>query len=276
MSASFSLTFLYCNCIHTLTHSIPAYNSTLSFRPFDSNMIQIASALKNFLMRHVDNIDEYVNFEDFNLLSFICYEGIKAIKPHRDNVYCKDGSWNNNDNSQVRSTPVATIVLGDERKLCFQLYRHRDSSLFPEDAVDNKAGPVKVGKPIVFELRHGDVFYLDPRTEELQWRRHYYSQARTFFKHYCDGVEGMKGLMSLGLVLRVGKNYRDVYADTGMLVLTEEEEGSRRGRHTKRIRASRQEIVQTCMNDFLSSKSKVEDDKRRKDIWKRIKIDYNL
>ena len=239
-------------------------------------MMQIASTLKQFLMRHIDNEDNYVDFRDFNLLSFICYEGVKAIKPHRDNVYCRDGSWNNCDNSQVRYTPVATIVFGNERKLNFQLYRHRDASLFPEDALDNSNGPIKIGKPIVFELKHGDVFYLDPRTEELQWRRHYYPKARTFFKHYCDGVEGMKGLMSLGLVLRVGKNFRDVYADTGLLVLTEEEEISRRDRHTKRTRTSRQEVVQTCMNDFLESDSKRDDDKRRKEIWIRLKRELNI
>lgn len=229
----------------------------MSFRNFDENFTTIASKLKSFIIKKTKYRKKRF---DFNMASFICYEGTKSIKPHRDNVYRPDGSWNDADNCQVRHTPVATIVYGDGRKLVFQLYRHKDVKRFPSDM--NKVGPIKVGQPIVFELQHGDVVYLDSETEELRWRRHYYSEAKTFFKHYCDGVEGAKGLLSLGLVFRVGRIFREVYADTGMLVLTPEEE---------KISKARSAMVGNCMKNFLASKRKADGDNGRKQMWGKLK-----
>lgn len=197
--------------------------------------------------------------------SFILYEGKKAINPHRDNVFRPDGSWNDKDNCQVRYTPVATVVYGADRKLVFQLYRHKDVKRFPSDK--NKKGPIKVGEPIVFKLKHGDVVYLDNATEELRWRRHYYTEAKTFFKHYCDGVEGREGLLSLGLVFRVGRLVREVYADTGMLVLTPEEVKSSKGNRV---------AVNNCMREYLTSNSKTDGDKRRKQMWSAVKTNHRL
>ena len=271
MSTSINLSNIYpilnSHCIYSLNshHSSKFLFSTLSFRPFDENFTIIASKLKAFIKKKLKHTKWKMSF-DFNMCSFICYEGKKSINPHRDNVFRSDGSWNDADNCQVRHTPVATVVYGDDRKLIFQLYRHKDVKRFPSDV--NEKGPIKVGEPITFILKHGDVVYLDNETEELRWRRCYYSHAMTFFKHYCDGVEGKQGLLSLGLVFRVGRLVREVYADTGMLVLTPEEE--------EKISKSNSAAVCNCMNNFLESSSKADGDSRRKQVWGAVKKRHKL
>ena len=271
---------MFSNYIHTIpssTHNICHANlSTLSFRPFDDDMCIIADAINTYLKNEIPNEDKYLKFEKFNMCSIVCYEGNRSIKPHRDNVYGKDGSWSDDNNCQVQYTPVATLVVGDSRKLQFQLYRHKDVNIFPEDALVEGNGPIEVGDPITILVKHGDLFFLDPKVEELRWRRHYFSQAKTFFKHSCDGVEGNDALLSIGLVFRVGKNFREVYADTGMLVLTDEEEKRGRMNHSKRNKMSRNSVVKKCMQQFLQSESKVEGDNRRKLLWEGVQNRHML
>ena len=271
---------MFSNYIHTIpssTHNICHANlSTLSFRQFSEDMCIIADEIKTHIDNEIANEEKYVKFEKFNMCSLVCYECERSIKPHRDNVYRPDGTWNDADNCQVQHTPVATLVYGDTRELHFQLYRHRDVKRFPGDAFVKGTGPIEVGDPITFVLRHGDVVYLDSKTEELRWRRHYFPYAKTFFKHYCNGVEGHKGLLSLGLVFRVGRVFREVYADTGMLVLTDEEERICMKAHSKKIRKSRSSVVEKCMNDFLHSKSKVEIDDRHKQLWAGVNNRYKV
>lgn len=262
--------------IYILFNSQHCILSTLSFRPFNNDMCIIADAIKTYLEKRIANEDKYVKFEEFNMCSFVCYEGKRSINPHRDNVYRRDGSWSDDDNCQVQYTPVATLVIGDSRKIHFQLYRHRDVNIFPEDALVPGSGPIKIGDPITILLQHGDLFFLDPKTEELRWRRHYFSRAKTFFKHYCDGVEGNEALLSIGLVFRVGKNFREVYADTGMLVLTDEDEKRGSMPHSKTNKMSRKSVVDMCMQHFLQSESKVEGDNRRKLLWEGVKNRYML
>ena len=127
---------MFSNYIHTIpssTHNICHANlSTLSFRPFDEDMCIIADEINTYLENEIPNEDKYLKFEKFNMCSIVCYEGKKSIKPHRDNVYGKDGSWSDDNNCQVQHTPVATLVVDDSRKIHFQLYRHKDVNIFPD------------------------------------------------------------------------------------------------------------------------------------------------
>ena len=147
------------------SHHSYAKLSTLSFRQFSKDMCIIADEIKTHIDNEIANEEKYVKFEKFNMCSLVCYECERSIKPHRDNVYRPDGTWNDADNCQVQHTPVATLVYGDTRELHFQLYRHRDVKRFPGDAFVKGTGPIEVGDPITFVLRHGDVVYLDSKTE---------------------------------------------------------------------------------------------------------------
>ena len=89
---------------------------------------------------------------------------------------------------------------------------------------DNGTKLVKVkGGTKSFDFVHGSLFVLPPSDEETFVRAWSGETSPTFWQHSPSGLlKGNKG-MTLGLVLRSSTHDREVYKDTGMLVLNEDE-----------------------------------------------------
>jgi len=158
---------------------------------------------------------------------------------------------------------TAILAVGDTRQLKFKLCRHKKKS-------DGQArGPFYIDHdPITFDMKNGSLFFLHPKDEKLLERDFYHLGDHTFFKHGCDGVYCDKGGLSLGLVFRVSIHSREVYSDTGKLVLTPEE--IEQGKNPPKFT-----VADNFLNEYLQDESrKAQDDDHRKSLWLSVREKY--
>ena len=191
-------------------------------------MEKVECTTQNYL---IDNCnDPMIDLShEFNSMVTISYWGKKLIPPHRDQRFDRSGNFLHAQNCQKQFSPTVILAVGDPRCLKFQLMRHSLPS-------DNVSRLVKVkGATKSFDFVHGTLFVLHPSDEETFVRTWSGENNPTFWQHSSSGLlKGNKG-MTLGLVLRSSTHDREVYKDTGMLVLNEDETSFDKRKHTENI-----------------------------------------
>lgn len=206
-------------------------------------MEKVACVVRTFLIQncHDPRIDLS---HEFNSLIVISYWGNKKIRPHRDQLFDKSGNFRQNQNCQKQYSPTVILAVGDTRHLKFQLMRHNLRS-------DSTTKDVRVkGRTKSFELAHGSIFVLHPSDEETFLREWSEETNPSFWQHFSSGLLGDDG-MTLGLVLRSVTHDKEVYKDTGMLVLSEDDASSDKKKHAKNIR---------CLERYLKNDLKMKED----------------
>lgn len=115
----------------------------------------------------------------------------------------RDGKYIHASNSQVESTVVCVLVIGDSRQLMMALH--------------NFAGK-KVGHIQKIELNHGSIFFLHPNDEMDVMRVISGRNVRSHYRHRSMGVSGTSGEFSIGFVFRACKTLHRVNRNSGMFI----------------------------------------------------------
>ena len=137
------------SCISTIV----LFFSQLVFRPFSDNMKMIAKSIEDFILRkHRSN--KRVQLQPFNLATIITYVNNMAIAEYRDQDFKKDGSFDQNNNSQIWDTATAVLCFGDPRQLDFTIHKVCQRKI------------EKICKSKSFYLTHGSLFLLHPNDEK--------------------------------------------------------------------------------------------------------------
>ncbi len=173
-------------------------------------MKEIADCIYNELLS-VHSNDPSVVVTPINNLEILTYYGTKRIHWHRDQVYNKDGSFQQSQNSQLKGTVTSILILFDQRELEMGLFKRGAKSPLHKDTT-----------MILFE--HGALFHLHPNDEEDQIRTIFSQTIPSFYKHRGTGVN-KDGELSVGFVFRSCTKRWRVCSETGKFVvnLTEEE-----------------------------------------------------
>ena len=140
---------------------------------------------------------------DFNHVSVKVYFQGKKTKAHTDIEFNWQHTQPKLGNSQVPSTPVAIVCLGDDKYLKFIEYCGEGKG---EKVLDKKS----CEKSITFLQKNRSIIVLDPRDEEL-------NERNTFWKHKSE-LEDPKNGVSVSLMFRVVQASTLVHSDTGFLV----------------------------------------------------------
>lgn len=171
-------------------------------REMSASMLSICNIVEKLMKKYLGD-DNTVNTNvDLNTCELICYYDDKRIRYHRDMTYTKNGDYNLKSNSQIESTAVCILVIGDTRELLFRLHDY-----------DNKA----YGDVITMPLMHGCVLFLHPNDERdvLRWISSEQEYVHTHYRHCSEGVAGDKNLFSIGFVFRACHTTHLVDTQTG-------------------------------------------------------------
>lgn len=129
---------LYCCFLPNISHSSYCICpfSQLTSRRFTEEMRVIANCIYEELLS-VHNSDPSVVVAPINNLEVLTYYGKKGICWHRDQVYNKDGSFQQSQNSQLKGTVTSILILFDNRELEMGLFKrgatsplHKDTKMF--------------------------------------------------------------------------------------------------------------------------------------------------
>ena len=208
---------LYCCFLPNIFHSSYCIFpfSQLTSRRFTEEMRVIANCIYEELLS-VHNNDPSVVVAPINNLEVLTYYGKKGIRWHRDQVYNKDGSFQQSQNSQLKGTVTSILILFDNRELEMGLFKRGATSPLHKDT-----------KMFLFE--HGALFHLHPRDEEDQIRTIFKQTIQCFYKHRGKGVK-KDSEFSVGFVFRSCAKQWRVCSETGKFIvdLTEGEKAKLR------------------------------------------------
>jgi len=223
--------------------------SHLVFRPFSDSLYTISENIQKFLIKKFHQ-DKTVIIKPFNTAVVIIYINNMKIQPHRDQVYKKNGDFDDNKNCQLQHTVTAILCLGNTRNVDFTLYQQKKKTI------------QKVGDIHQFNLTHGSLFVLHPLDEMTMVRSLYDRYGMTFFKHSSNGVQS-DDEMSLGIVFRTTKHCCEVEKETG------------------RIRVSCSDktpvtklAISTLEKYLAEPKRKKQNEDELKTAWKRTTMNY--
>ena len=213
-------------------------------------METVACAVRKYLIENCDDPTIDLSHE-FNSIATIAYWGKKQIRPHRDQLFDDNGNFRHAQNSQKQYSPTVILAVGDTRQLKFQLMRrHKDK--------------VK-GVTKTFELAHGTLFMLHPSDEATRVREWSGETKPSFWQHFSSGLHGTDG-MTLGLVLRSVTHEKEVYKDTGMLVLSEDETSFDKNKYAANI---------SQLEEYLMDELKMKEDHTKyKSLYERMKCRF--
>lgn len=121
---------------------------------------------------------------------------------HTDNIYGKDGRFDERKNSQGANTVTAILTLGDSREICFREYF--------SDSRDNQVGTNDMDIKIL--LSHKSLFILHPSNEMPMNRSS--NTTKTFFKHGVPKFGG-DSMLSCALIFRYTTRTVELNALTG-------------------------------------------------------------
>ena len=210
--------------------------SHLVFREFPDSLVSIAESVEMYLRQHLPY--KSIQILPFTTAVIVTYMDGKIIQPHCDQRYTPDGEFLQSQNSQAQNTPTAILVIGDNRRLSFDLYCYKGA----EQKFIMNWGE--------FELTHGSLFILDPSDEQPTIRHGLEQYGKTFFKHKCNGVSKEDKKMSIGIVFRSTIHLTEVQEDCGLVVLDKNNELKMIGNKGKKIEwkaKTKDEIVQETL-----------------------------
>ena len=184
-------------------------------------MHKLAGRVYKYIQQQLENVAGVDTSNHFNNISIISFRGLQKIPPHRDQIYDPEGKFLSNANSQKENSLTCILVVGDPRRLSTQLVQHKSNH------GRLTKGHIPVGgnySKQLYEMRHGALFVLNPQCEKPAMRKFLYNSNPTFWLHgqHRPSLLDCSG-MSIGIVFRVCTVARSINADTGKLVLTEEE-----------------------------------------------------
>ena len=223
-------------------------------------------------------LQAYINREQIKIFPItsavlITYLHGMTIPPHRDQQYARTGEFYQKQNSQIRDTVTAVLVVGDDRRLDFQLFKQT-----------KKQEVVKSVAPQYFNLTHGSLFILDPCDEVPVVRNCYKDYGPTFYKHSCNGVTDQNAV-SLGIVFCATHHLTEVKSDSGIVVLNDKLElgtegiqgGDNRKKDKKEIARKReiQRARDVVLDNYVEDEiQKKKDDDRIKNAWEKCSNKY--